>query len=163
MRIFLFSLLLLPLGFFPKKAQADYMLKTAFSYTSHSTDSSTGTRMIYDIMADYRFAGGGWVTGATYQSDAQGGDTSTSRTSYGANAGWMDRKEFGLYLIGTYYISSNYTDFSGGSGYQADLGYKFTPKKTAFSMQFSYKHYSYTQPTHTDTYIDPYFALIFEF
>ncbi|MFM6929823.1 MAG: hypothetical protein ACKOX6_15240 [Bdellovibrio sp.] len=147
---------------------ADILAKAAFTYASHSTtdngSATASTRMIYDVGLYYKFQGaGGWCAGALYQNDAQGGDTSADRTSYGVSGGWMTPRDSGVYLLATYFVSSKYGDFTEGSGYQADLGYKFTPKSTPIAMQISYKHYDYSKFDHTDTYIDPYFVVMVDF
>ncbi len=119
--------------------------------------------MIYDAGAYYKFQGGGWVLGALYQNDSQGGTTSVNRTSYGASGGWMAPRDSGFFVIGTYFISSNYGDYKDGNGFQADLGYKFTPSKIPIGLQISYKSYSYSKYDHSDTYIDPYFIMVLDF
>jgi hypothetical protein len=164
------ALTLIGLAFASEQASAsgNYLGKVGISYTSHtSTDSGASTsttRMIYDIGLDYKFAGGGgWCAGALYQKDAQGGNASVDRTSYGVSGGYMAPRDSGFFLIATYFVVSTYGDFSGGNGYQADLGYKFTPKNTPIFMQFSYKNYSYSKYDHSDTYIDPYIGVMLDF
>ncbi|HWU43678.1 MAG TPA: hypothetical protein VN132_09580 [Bdellovibrio sp.] len=143
------------------------MGKVALTYTSH-TDTTNGSstkdsRTIYDIGGYYKFSGGGWVLGALYQNDSRGGDTSINRTSYGVSGGWMAPRDSGFFLIGTYFVSSTYGDFKDGNGYQADLGYKFTPGNIPIAMQISYKNYEYSKYNHSDTFIDPYFVIILDF
>lgn len=147
---------------------ANIFAKAAFTHTSHGTEdngsSTASSRMIYDLGVYYKFQGaGGWCAGGLYQSDAQGGDTSANRTSYGVSGGWMTPKDSGFYLLATYFVTSTYGDFSDGNGYQADIGYKFTPKKFPLAMQFSYKNYKYDKYDHADTYIDPYFVVMVDF
>ncbi|MGE5084708.1 MAG: hypothetical protein ACM3MG_00300 [Bacillota bacterium] len=146
---------------------AEFFAKAAVTYTSHSTggnSTSATSRMIYDIGMYYKFQGaGGWCAGGIYQNEAQGGDLSANRTSYGVSGGWMTPRDSGFYLLASYFVTSTYGDFSGGNGYQADIGYKFTPRKFPLAMQFSYKNYNYSKYDHTDTYIDPYFVVMVDF
>lgn len=166
---FFFVGLLLSAGssFFSSYAMANGMGKIAGTYSSHtSTDgggSSKASRMIYDVGAYYKFQGGGWVAGALYQNDSASGDLSANRTSYGASAGWMSPRESGFFVIGTYFISSTYEEFKDGTGYQIDVGYKFTPRQIPFGLQLSYKNYDYSKYDHSDTFIDPYFLMILNF
>ena len=145
------------------------MGKLAFLYYSNeSVDNgadSKASRMVYDVALYYKFQGGGWVLGGLYQSDATttNGETG-NRTSYGVSGGFMTRKDSGPYLLGTYFVSSVIGTYTkGGSGYQVDLGYKFTPKRIPLAFQFSYKHYDYSKYNHTDTKMDPYFVVILDF
>lgn len=159
-------------GFISISQQAAAMnvfAKAAFTYSSHNTtdaggSSTSSSRTIYDIGVYYKFQGaGGWCAGGLYQSDAQGGDQSANRTSYGVSGGWMTPRDSGFYLLGTYFITSKYGEMEEGNGYQADFGYKFTPKSTPIAMQISYKKYDYSKSNHTDTYIDPYFVVMIDF
>ncbi|UYL10270.1 hypothetical protein B9G69_006715 [Bdellovibrio sp. SKB1291214] len=149
-------------------AMADGMGKLALLY--YSADSkdngadSKSSRMVYDVGLYYKFQGGGWVLGGLYQNDSTSvNGVSTPRTSYGLSGGYMTNKEMGGYIIATYFISSVMGDYNEGSGYQVDLGYKFTPRRIPLAFQISYKNYDYPKFNHSDTKMDPYFVVILDF
>lgn len=143
----------------------DGLGKLALTYSSSSMttngQTSSGSRMVYDLNVDYRFAGSGWVLGATYQGESQS-PSSLSRTSYGVTGGFVDRKESGFFILGTFFASSTYGTMTGGTGYQIDGGYKFTPGKIPIGLQLSYKHYDYSKFDQSYSYIDPYFFVMVE-
>jgi len=166
----LFILIIVGLASVSEKsvAASTYFGKAAVSYSTRTAtegeSSDTTTRTMYDIGLYYRFSGGGgWCAGALYQNDAQGGDSSVNRTSYGVSGGWMAPRDSGFYLMATYFVVSTYGDYNEGNGYQADLGYKFTPKNIPIGLQLSYKNYTYSKFDHSDKLIDPYFVLMFDF
>jgi hypothetical protein len=131
-------------------------------YTSRSEGPTSATRLMYDLNLSYKFKGGGWVAGGTYQGDSSGavGQATGGRTSYGATAGWVAPKEMGPFLLGTYFISSTVGSLKG-SGYQFDLGYKVTIGRIPVAFQMSYKKYSYSGGQLSQGFIDPYLAVLF--
>lgn len=172
MRSILVSLLVL-VCLSPLSAFASGFVKAAGVYLSEESGQGTltkGTRTLIDIGGGY-VSQQGWTFGALYGMEKRkSGDTSTDRTSMGPSVGWITRKESGAYVIGTYFISSELSPNYKGSGYQFDLGYKFSVGKVALAMQISYKHFEYNkagsaslEPALVNNHIDPYFALLIEF
>jgi hypothetical protein len=167
-KAFLFVSFLLP-GF----AHADGMLKLAAMYMAAKTDSggttSDSSRTLLDLNGAYLWPKG-WAAGLLYGMDNQKAGSSTlKRVSYGPSFGWVSRKENGAFVMLSYLFKSEYEDYEG-TGYQADLGYKFTVRKIAIVLQFSYKAFNYDKingqklsPPLKETKLDPYFGLLFEF
>lgn len=108
----------------------------------------------------------GWTLGLLYSTENVSPD-GLSRVSYGPTVGWITRKEDGPYILGTYLLSSKYTGYDTGTGYQIDLGLKMTFSKISLAPQISIKHYSYPASgggaKFVQDYVDPYFVLFFEF
>lgn len=88
----------------------------------------------------------------------------------GPSFGWLTRKEHGPYILATYFYQASLTTNLKGSGYGADLGYKFSLRKLSLGLQISYRHYDFNKagsaslsPAYTKQTIDPEIALLFEF
>jgi hypothetical protein len=144
-------------------AKADILLKSAAGYNSHSANGVSSSRFMFDTCLGYKFKGGGWVLGGSYQNDSQGiPGSSNPRSSFGVTGGWVSPKGEGFYLLGTYYVSSKLGGYSG-SGFQGDLGYYVQIGKLPVGFQLSYKSFSYEGGSYNDSLIDPYFAVIYLF
>lgn len=153
--------------------RADVMLKLATIYLSSSSGSgvqTTTSRMLIDVNPAY-ITQKGWAFGGIYAQESinSTGSQTVARTSMGPSVGWVSRRENGFYAIAHYFFSSEVSPLKG-SGYQADLGYKFKIKKVALGLQMSYKGFTYTESNGTklsepqkETKIDPYFVLLIEF
>lgn len=154
-------------------AFADGFAKLAAVYLASSSGTgaskSESSRTMFEINAAYVMPKG-WAFGALYASESEkNGSTSASRTSMGPTIGWITRKENGAYIMAHYLFQSEYEQYKG-DGYQADLGYKFSVRKMAIGLQFSYKSYTYKELSGSklatplqQTKIDPYFAILLEF
>jgi hypothetical protein len=129
---------------------------TALYYTYRESSVSGTTKLAaiyYDLKLGYAFANnfylGAIYSGMNRDYDTQGTKT---RTSYGVSVGYF-AESTGLYVMGHYYISSEYDDFSSvslkkGSGYQADLGYFFTVNQSIkVGPQLTYRGFKYAQQT----------------
>ncbi len=140
------------------------------SESAGTTEMNESTRTLIDIGGGW-VSGKGWTIGALYGTDKRKTSAgSTDRTSMGPTVGWITRKESGLYILGTYFLTSTLSPNYKGTGYEADLGYKFQIQRLALALQMSYKHFDYTRngsasldPSYKNNYIDPYIVLLFEF
>jgi hypothetical protein len=125
-----------------------------YTYREASVSGTTKlTAVYYDLRFGYLFTQG-YYLGAVYSGMSRDYDTqgTKTRTSYGVTAGYF-AETTGLYVLGHYYINSEYDDFSGvslkkGTGYQADLGYYFTVNPSVkIGPQITYRGFKYTQQT----------------
>lgn len=135
--------------------------------TGQTTQTKT-TRTLLDIGAGYSWPSGLMVGGLYGTEKLKSDDNSTDRTSFGPSIGFVV-KDTGPFIIGTYFIESEYEDFKG-KGYEVDLGYKFKVSAFSLGLMLAYKKFEYDKngsttvsPPLTSTHIDPYFSFWFEF
>lgn len=157
----------------PAISGADVLLKPSFLYQSTSsgqTTKSNQTRTILDATLTW-ISQKGWLVGGMYASDKTSYDGGSSDiTAMGPSVGWLTRKENGAYILATYFYDAKMTTNFKGTGYGADLGYKFDIRKVSLGIQISYRHYDFTKagtatlsPAYTKQTIDPEIALLFQF
>lgn len=157
----------------PLPAFADGYLRLQGMYLSSETGTepkTKTTRTLIDLGAGW-VSSNGWTLGALYATEKMKFDSHTSnRTSMGPTIGWVTRREAGPYILGTYFVTSEFDDGFEGTGYQFDLGYKFSIRRISLALQLSYRAFEYDEydgnsvsPAYTDKRIDPYFALWFDF
>ena len=160
-------------------ASAEVMLRPSFMYMTDSIDGGGGptttTRTLIDVAAGYKSPKMWTITGV-YDSDAKnvsssGATSKYNRTSLGLGAGYLFKN--GFFLDAAYFIQSKYsideTKYDG-SGYQADLGYRFDLTKLSVGFMFVYRAFSYDKvdgqkletPLKT-TYLDPMLTFFFFF
>jgi hypothetical protein len=163
----------LMLAFFSLNSHAGVLLKPSFLYQSSSSGQATKsnqTRTILDATLTW-VSQKGWLVGGMYASDKTSYDGGSSDlTAMGPSVGWLSRKESGPYIVATYFYEAKLTTNLKGTGYGADLGYKFDIRKLSLGIQMSYRHYDFTKagtatlsPAYTKQTIDPEIALLFEF
>ena len=142
-------------------------------YLSESTEQSSASKSsrTYLDLGTGTITRRGLTLGLLYSYEKINSDASSAkRTSIGPTVGWVSQKERGPYLLGTYFLSSQLDEGFTGSGYQVDLGYKILLRKIALALQLSYKKFSYGKqsgqalsPERSDSRIDPYFQIWYEF
>ena len=171
-------------------AQATIYVRPSLMYL-YDRDEDNGsktstTRQLIDLGIGY-IGQARWALGGLYATErkdvksepASGGTTTTSgnRTSLGPTLGWVSAGDLGFYILGTYFVQSEYVEGSNtykGNGYEADLGVRIPVRGTFVALQVSYKNFEYKKYSagggdvelsrpRVHTFIDPYFALFFEF
>lgn len=170
----IFALTVLWLCFSSARVLADGYFKFdgmyTFSKTKDGGGSSESTETLMNFGAGY-ISQKGWVIGGLYATEkVKSGGQTVDRTSMGPTVGWISRRENGFFILGTYFISSEFGNGYEGSGYEIDLGYKFKIRKVALAPQLSYKNFEYGElngakisPPDQLTKLDPYFVLLIEF
>ena len=149
-------------------ASATALFRASGMYSSVNIGGDEGNRLLLDLNPAY-VRDSGWAFGVTYQTDKyKSGPTVLATTSIGASVGLFTRRELGFYGVATYFPSSTRDDDRTGTGYQADLGYRFQLRRISYALQFSYKHFAYAAPhagggTLEVSRIDPYFGFWFEY
>lgn len=168
--LFILSLLLVPTLSF-----ADGYLRLGGMYLS-STEGYDGggdtktTRTLMDLGAGYIWPAG-WTVGGLYSTETiKSGGLSMERKSMGPTVGWISQKQSGFYVLATYILKAEKDPEFEGTGYQGDFGYKFNIGRLSFAPQLTYRHLNFDKyagntlnPKYTETKIDPYFVLWFEF
>ncbi len=160
--------------FFAQSAFADGYLRFGGSYstTKEGPESSTSDQSttLLDIGGGL-VSQSGWTVGALYATKkVKSGSFTLDRTGIGPTLGWISRKDFGFYILGTYFLELERSDDLEGSGYQIDLGYKMSLGRIAFAPQLSYRDLKYDKRNgqslglnYVDKGIDPYFVFLFQF
>jgi hypothetical protein len=149
-------------------ASATLLFRTSAMYLSSNINGDEGNRLLVDVNPAY-VRDKGWTFGATYQRDGlRAGGAPVTTTSLGPSVGLITRREFGFFGMATYFVSSSRDDGRVGTGYQADLGYRFQLRHLSYAMQFSYKKFSYKAAEAAAgrlevSRIDPYFGVWYEF
>lgn len=163
-----FVMLLSPSAFANGYIKLDGLYKS--TETKDASGSEKGSETLINVGAGF-ITQGRWVIGGLYAMEkVKGGNSTVERTSYGPTLGWISGAASGFYLLGTYFISSEFGDGYKGTGYEVDLGYKMGMGRVSIAPQLSYKSFEYDELNGVDlatplehTNIDPYFVLIFEF
>jgi len=131
--------------------------------------TTEGSRTLIDLGAGYVWSQG-LTLGVLYGIEKEkSGSSSSDRTALGPTVGWISNPGNGVYILATYFVSVEKENYKG-TGYQADLGYKFAMGKIALAPQISYRHIAYDELNGNklatkiiDGNIDPYFVLWIEF
>ena len=169
-----------------KPAEAKIYFQPRLMYLEETDKSNSGDstrkRTLIDAALGYGMDNG-LLIGAIYAtekrqwSSSAGGASDATRTSMGPSVGWMGSDAVAPYVMGTYYLSSEYVTGSytyKGTGFQIDLGVNFKVGPGAVGLQLSYKKFDYNKytlsgrdfdlsPADSQGFIDPYFAFAFEF
>lgn len=173
-------------------AKEGVVLKPDFMYLSYVNNNgsapattTTDTRTDIHITLGYRMNSGLFLGGQYYSANRDlntepGSDIKTSWTSYGPTIGYMADHFF---VMGTYHFAptstsgtdASKTTYTGGSGYQVDIGYNFVLNESiGIAPQFTYYNVTYTKQsvngvestlpgTRKDTDIRPMLAFVFTF
>lgn len=127
--------------------------------------TSEVTRTLWDIGGGYVGAQG-WTVGLLYGTEKINSGSGFDRSSFGPTVGWATKKNDGVYVMGTYFLSPTMSGGFKGKGYQLDFGYKFMIRNISFAPQISKKHFAYDEqngnkinPNYIDDRIDPYFVV----
>lgn len=146
--------------------------------------TTTTTRQLIDLGAGYLttdgIAIGGLYATEKTQIKTEGASSSVtdkSRTSLGGGLGYFMQGNVAPYIMADYLFSSEYIESSTtytGTGYLVDLGVRFSVGSLFLGMQLTYKKFEYkesrsgstttslSQPL-KHTFLDPYFAFMFQF
>lgn len=151
-RLFIFVSLLVGSPF----ASAELIFSPSLFYKTFTDEFGSGSRRstnetFYDVKLGYALSNGlyfgGIYSGMTRRERAGGPANNFERSSYGASIGYVSG---GWFLMGHYLIASDYKlgdnlTFTGGDGFQVDVGHWFQVAGQLYlGPQLTYRTWSYS-------------------
>lgn len=133
-------------------ASAGLIFSPSVFYKNYTDEFGAGnkvetTETFYDIKLGYALSNGLYFGGLYSGMTRDQNDVKQSRSSYGASLGYVSG---GWFLMGHYLLSSEYkigsdVTYTGGTGFQADLGHWFRIANQFFiGPQVTYRTWTYS-------------------